>query len=270
MEQVLNCTQTLPANFLWVMDISKYNCLQKLLAVTAYVLCFITITRKLTHSTGHLTPSELSKAKVKWLHTIQQEVFPDEIVNVQSQSRNRLPLVRQLRLFLDEDQLLRCGRRIHNASLSELVKFPYLLPSKHRFTQLVILQTHIQQHHSGVNATLTMVHQQYWIPSGRQRIRSLLQTYVICRKNVGRPYQTPDPPPLIKCRVNAVHPFEATGVDFTGALYVHCSDGEQKLYICLFTCAVSRAAHLEIVNDLTLECFCKHFDDLLEGDPFQE
>jgi len=59
--------------------------------------------------------------------------------------------------------------------------------------------------------------------------------------------------------VNAVHPFEVTGVDFTGALYVCSSDGEQKVYICLFTCAVSRAAHLEIVNDLILECFLQAF-----------
>ena len=44
-----------------------------------------------------------------------------------------------------------------------------------------------------------------------------------------------------------------TEVDFTGALYVRAPDGERKVYICLFTCAVSRAIHLEIVLDLTVE-----------------
>jgi len=63
----------------------------------------------------------------------------------------------------------------------------------------------------------------------------------------------------VKCRVNVVHPFEVTGVDLTGVLYIRSSDGEQKVYVCLFTCAVSRAAHLEIVNDLTLECFLQAF-----------
>jgi len=63
----------------------------------------------------------------------------------------------------------------------------------------------------------------------------------------------------VKCRVNAVHPFEVTGVDFTGALYVRSSDGEQKVYVCLFTCAVSRAVHLELVVDLTVECFLQVF-----------
>jgi len=188
LEQVyVHCAQTPPASFVQVMVISKYSSLQKLLAVTAYVLRFIAIMQKGIHNTGHLTPSELSKAKLKWLYAIQHEVFPEEITNLQSQSRSRLPLVRQLRLFLDDDQLLRCGGRIHNAPLSELAKFPYLLPSKHHFMKLIVLHTHTQQHHSGVDATLTMVRQQYWISSGRQRIRSLLRTCVICKKIAGRP-----------------------------------------------------------------------------------
>ena len=48
-------------------------------------------------------------------------------------------------------------------------------------------------------------------------------------------------------------------MDLTGALYVRGSDGEQKVYICLFTCPASRAVHLEIVNDLTPECFLQAF-----------
>jgi len=38
-EQVLaHCTQTLPTQFVQIIDISKYSSLQKLLAVTMYVL----------------------------------------------------------------------------------------------------------------------------------------------------------------------------------------------------------------------------------------
>jgi len=46
-----------------------------------------------------------------------------------------------------------------------------------------------------------------------------------------------------------------TGVDFTGALYVRGSQGEIKVYVCLFTCAVTRAVHLEVVADLSVETF---------------
>ena len=223
-----------PADFLKVMDVSKYSSLGKLLAVTAYVLRFIDIIKGLDSiKAKYLTQLELTKANLKWLHTIQHEIFSADITNLKSHSR-RLPLVRHLRLFLDKDQLLRCGGRIHNAPLSELARFPYLLPPKHQFTNLVILQTHIGQHHSGVNSTLTVIHQCYWIPSGRQRVRSILRKCVTCRKTAGKPYTIPDPPPLLKCHVNKAQPFEMTGVDFTGALYV-CNCGmEQKVYIYAF------------------------------------
>ena len=251
--------QNSPADFLKVMDIKRYSSLQKLLAVTAYVLRFTNIIRQIdSTNTKHLTTFELARASLKLLHAVQYEAFLAEISNLKSQS-HRLPLVRQLRLFLDEDQLVRCGGRIHNAPLSELARFPYLLSSKHHFTNLVILQAYTAQYHSGVNSTLTTVRQRYWIPSGRQRVRSLLRKCVICRKATGKAYSIPDLPPLVKFLVNKTQPFEVTGVDFTGALYVHGREGEHKVYICLFTCAVSRAVHLEVVVQLSMECFLQAF-----------
>ena len=53
-------------------------------------------------------------------------------------------------------------------------------------------------------------------------------------------------------------PFEVTGIDFTGALIVR-GEQESKVYICLFTCTVTRAVHLELVTDLTVECFLQAF-----------
>ena len=80
--------------------------------------------------------------------------------------------------------------------------------------------------------TLTAIGQSYWIPGTRQLIRKLLRRCVICRKTEGKPYQTPDPPPLVKCRVQETQPFEVTGVDFTGALYVRDIGKESKLCVC--------------------------------------
>ena len=243
-----------------LIDINTFSNLNKLLAVTAYVLRFIynirqpTLLRKL----GTLTPSNLTQANLKWIHQVQHTVFSEEIANLKS-SQNRLPLVRQLRLFLDCDQLLRCGGRIHNAPLSEPAKFPYLLPSRHHLTVLIIQQAHAVQLHSGVNATLTMLRQQYWIPSAQQRIKSIIHKCVVCKKTSGKPYSKPDPPPLVKSRVNQTYPFVVTGVDFTGSLYVRATEGERKVYLCFFTCAASRAIHLEIVTDLTVESFLQAF-----------
>ena len=102
------------------------------------------------------------------------------------------------------------------------------------------------QLHAGVNATLTAIRQEYWIPSARRIVRTILRKCLIYQKVVGRPYQAPDPPQLIKARKQEMLPFEVTGVDFTGALYVRDSGREVKVYVCLFTCAVTRAVHLEM------------------------
>ena len=59
----------------------------------------------------------------------------------------------------------------------------------------------------------------------------------------------------MKAYVQQTTPFKVTGVDFTGALFVS-SEEECKVYICLFTCAVTSAVHLEIVID---KCFQQAF-----------
>jgi len=69
----------------------------------------------------------------------------------------------------------------------------------------------------------------------------------------------PDPPPLVQSHVRHADPFTVTGVDYTGALYVRAPQGECKAYICLFTCVVSPALHLEVVLDLTTESFLQAF-----------
>ena len=47
-------------------------------------------------------------------------------------------------------------------------------------------------------------------------------------------------------------PFSFTGVDYIGPLFLRNGD---KIWICLFTCCVVRAVHLELVPDLTAEVF---------------
>ncbi|XP_060586634.1 uncharacterized protein LOC132742285 [Ruditapes philippinarum] len=76
------------------------------------------------------------------------------------------------------------------------------------------------------------------------------------RKVTGKAYSIPDAPPLPSNRLKQAPPFTVTGIDFTGALTVKTPHGDlQKAYICLFTCANTRAIHLEFVSDMTVESF---------------
>ena len=109
--------------------------------------------------------------------------------------------MRQLRLFLDDMKLIRCGGRIHNAPTTDASKFPYLLPNKHVVTRMIVADTHKKLHHGGVSITVTALRQVYWIPCIRQCVKSVLRRCVPCRKLIGKPYRSPDPPPLPKVHV---------------------------------------------------------------------
>ena len=106
-----------------LIDLTRFSKLSKLLSVTAYVYRFIYNTRQPSSSqqTGPPTASELTQANLKWIQDIQHTVFFKEIANLQS-GHNRLPLVRQLRLFINNN-LLRCGGRIHNAPYQNWLNF---------------------------------------------------------------------------------------------------------------------------------------------------
>ena len=218
-----------------LVDVTRFSKLSKLLSVTAYVCQFTHNTRQPSSSqlVGPLTSPELSQANLKWIHNTQQTVFAKEIANIQS-CQNRLPLVRQLKLFLDSNNLLQCGGRIHNTPLSELTRFPYLLPPRHHFTTLVIQNAHVVQLHSGINATLTTLCQKYWIPSARQRIKSILRQCVVCKKIGGQPYTNPNPPSLVKSRVSLSDPFTITGWTLqVPCMFVPLKEKARFTYACL-------------------------------------
>ena len=81
-----------------------------------------------------------------------------------------------------------------------------------------------------------------------------------CRRYEGKPYKAP-PPPLPDFRVTTAPAFTFTGLDYAGPLYVKGAKKktEKKVWICLYTCCVTRTVHLDIVPDLTPEAFLRSF-----------
>ena len=64
--------------------------------------------------------------------------------------------------------------------------------------------------------------------------------------------------PLMEARLKKAPAFNTTGLDYAGPVYGKDFPGE-KFYILLFTCAVTRAVHLELVNSLSLTHFLLAF-----------
>ncbi|CAC5404954.1 unnamed protein product [Mytilus coruscus] len=151
-------------------------------------------------------------------------------------------------------------RKVHlgrfiNADISECAKFPILLPRGETFTRILVEKNHKELLHSGVYHTLCRIRNKFWIPQGRATVTQILRHCKTCKRFEGGSLKMPNMAPFPRSRVSRSLPFEGTGLDYLGPVYVKDGTMMKKRWICLFTCFVTRAIHLEIVNDMTTEEF---------------
>lgn len=278
-----------------VIDIERFSSLRKLIKVTSNVFKFLSNICGKRGWTGRL---KCTCPMTFWVQRVQAETYNKEVTLLQSLSRSSLhvnplsepstktlrdnqlvrgphdepstktlrlsKLIRELGLYLDNDQLIRCRGRIHNSSLEYGTKHPLFLPKAHRFTQLIIEYCHVNTLHGGVTDTLVNIRRNYWIPKARQAIKNCIRKCVTCKRYDARTMPYPDPPPLPEERVNETRPFQVVGVDYSGPIHLQDPNGDgkaepTKVYICLFTCATTRAIHLELASDMSAETFLRLF-----------
>ena len=91
---------------------------------------------------------------------------------------------------------------------------------------------------------------------------NVIHHYVVGHRYEGKSYATPLIPDLPIERVSTEQPFTNTGLDFVVPLYIkdnQSSGNTCKIYICVLTCASTRALHLEFVRDLSALTFLQAF-----------
>ena len=161
-----------------IMKIRNFGSRIKLLRTTGYVFRFIaTLKNGKRADQIELTASEYSMADSMWTQTIQASLFPLEL---QRLNNGESPVyLKQLMLYLDE-KLIHCHGRINHSALSSTSKTPVLLPSNHYFTELLIKERHKMVHHDGIRETLSAVRETHWIPRGREAVKRVVRSCVIC------------------------------------------------------------------------------------------
>ena len=109
--------------------------------------------------------------------------------------------------------------------------------------------------------TLCQLRTKYWVCKARQRIKTILSDCITCKKHSQKPYSEPLTAQLPDYRVTESVPFSTCGIDFAGPFYVRHSKEviSDKVYLCLYTCASSRAVYLDLSTDLTAEAFIRSF-----------
>ena len=198
---------------------------------------------------------EMVSSEKQLIMAVQKHCFSKEIQFIKSGSKEKGPtLVNQLNLAI-RNELVVCVTRITAAEVPDSAKYPILLPSKHHFSKLIIRAAHEKQLHMGVNSTVAYIREKYWLPKARQNVKMIVHECVTCKRTHGVHYRRPPVAPLPAVRVVESRPFANVGVDFAGPY--HCVNNKivSKRWVALFTCASTRAVHIEIAEDLSATAF---------------
>ncbi|UYV77268.1 hypothetical protein LAZ67_15000295, partial [Cordylochernes scorpioides] len=239
---------------------SKYSSFTKLLRVIAWCKRLIYITRKQpTQRLSFLTSQDLKDSLLQIVKIIQRCEFTPEI----NACIKNIPLPRKSRLislniFIDSQGILRVGGRLRHSDLDIDQKHPMLIPKDHFVTKLIVMHYHINNLHSGTQLTLSLIRNKFWIPSGRNLIKRVLNQCLVCLKSKSKAiHQIMGDLP--KNRLLPGRPFEKIGIDLAGPIQakpmLKRSKVIFKFYIVLFVCFTTKAIHLEISSDLTAETF---------------
>ena len=233
-----------------ILDITRFDSLDKLIRVTSYVMKFIRKLKKLdieSHST--VEPRCYDEARFYFLRKEQELYLPEEISYIRDGNAR---LAKQSKLynlspFFDSDfNVIRVGGRLGQSNYHEDKKFPVLDPKESHLVPLILKKSH-----GGGQLTLNSIREQNWIITAKPIVNSFIKKCITCFRFTYKP-DYPMMADLPAERIAPVRAFSQTGIDFAGPFYVK-DDGMKKTYISIFVCMTTKAVHLEIVGRLTKE-----------------
>lgn len=246
---------------------SRYSSYHKLSRVIAYCLRFYTNLRLKQSNQplgeGVLTLEELQDSSRRLISLAQSQSFSLEIRALSSGE----PLHRKSKLlclnpFLDHEKLIRVGGRLGNSQFDYGKKHPVILPNHHLISKLIALDEHLKLLHCGPQQLLCSLRESYWPLSGRSLVKQIVHNCVICSKANPKTLNQimGELPPE---RLNGSFPFQTTGVDYAGPFLLRDRKTRNyklsKSYIAIFVCFLTKAMHIELVTDLTSDCFIAAF-----------
>lgn len=254
----INIMQTGPFEMEFLLT---YSSLTHLLRMTARLFRWIRLYRKESFEalSDYVTADELSQAKLAWVKYIQALHFSKEIRDIQkNRTVDKKSTLRLLNPKLDKNGILIVDGRLRYAQIPECQKFPMILPAKSHFTNLILDWAHSTTLHGSIHLTLARVRQEFWILNGRNLVKSFVHECIPCFRQNPKPMnQLMAPLPSIKTGPNRA--FLHCGIDFAGPIEIKSSNRRnaptEKGYICVFVCMASKAAHLELVGDLSTQKF---------------
>lgn len=236
-----------------------------------------------------LTQKELDQALIDLIRISQKESYPTLYKQLQAGKKpTDQDYLKFAPVFDENDRIIRCMGRQPELFRQQQKQPLILLHPDHHVTKVILRHEHIDKEkggHFGLKAMTVNLRSTYWIPSYTTAITKALETCVLCKRFNARAYnELPATLPLP--RLTVADPFTITGIDYAGPFEVLEYEPQTdkvvfnldetppvavlkgkpkhtekqrlatiKVYILLFTCAVTRAVHLEVTKDLSSTAF---------------
>ena len=189
---------------------------------------------------GPVTSEEVRKEKMWWIKGVQNE---------DSKNPHFVETSRKLNLVKNNEGIYECRGRLQGS-------FPTYLPADALFTKKLVQRTHVETLHGGVLLTMAAVRETYWIPKLRKLVKSVRGSCWGCKRFTAVPIVKPPPGNLPTDRTEGGAAFQVIGTDFAGPIrYRMANKRKGKSYLLIFSCSLSRAVHLELVQNLETGTF---------------
>ena len=241
-----------------LVEAERHGSFGKAVRVMAWVRRFITNCRSQSRARqSSLSADELADARTDVFRDVQRVAFREELRALKcGNSVPKSSPLRHLTPILGDDGLIRVQGRLQLSELSYEAKHPILLP-RGRVSELLVREHHRLMSHAGVSTLITAIRASYWIIGLRCLAKRVKRSCVSCQRQDAPECNQPAAP-LPEGSATKSPPFSVTGVDHAGPVFCVDFPGK-KLYITLFTCAVTRAVHLELVESLSQDQFMLAF-----------
>ncbi|EYC20167.1 hypothetical protein Y032_0022g485 [Ancylostoma ceylanicum] len=248
-------THEIPQKKARIWPTEKISSYDKLKRVVAYSLRFL---RNISNST--IAPVDNCCETFAQIPNAQEMQLAERyLIQEEQQQADLESLMRSCKnkdVKTDDCGLVRKFGRLQNADLSYNTVNPIYLPRKGLLNERIATQLHRDLAHCGSNQLVHSLRNKFWIPADKTLCRRTIRSCTTCQRHNAFPFKYPRMGPLPPERVTQSPPFSFTGVDMMGPLVIkNASKDDEKRYVALFTCLVTRMVHLEVATDLSARSF---------------
>jgi len=159
--------------------------------------------------------------------------------------------------------LIRAKTRL-SASFPPDTRYPPIMPNLHETSDAIVRHYHKKHKHVGDNAIIGEIRSRVWIVNARRAVKRERARCIFCIVKRAKP-AVPETAELPEFRLDPTKkPFYFTGVDCFGPFEVYSGNSRRKksIWMVIFTCLITRAVYLEVLDDMSTNCMIAAIEKL--------